>query len=183
MHPSRYLDSPNLVQSLGGLLSQSRYGEQIVKSLFNKVQIEKNAPLIVTPNDFSNLIKSTFKKLNTDENEFFIMHSLNEFSGLIDSFLLGKDSASKNGVFRVEFSAQEIIDRIAQIVPDCIIISHNHPCGTCIPSIEDLVITRKIKGLCQEFGVKLLDHIIYTDNELFSFRNSISNLAYQLKKK
>ncbi|MBR4892424.1 MAG: DNA repair protein RadC [Clostridia bacterium] len=50
-----------------------------------------------------------------------------------------------------------------------VIIAHNHPGGTTIPSTEDISITREIKDSLNVVGVELFDHIIVSDNEYNSF--------------
>jgi len=48
------------------------------------------------------------------------------------------------------------------------ILAHNHPSGYLEPSEEDLTITRKIKKFGEEFGIKLLDHVIFNKKEFYS---------------
>lgn len=52
-----------------------------------------------------------------------------------------------------------------------IILCHNHPSGQCIPSDSDISITRKVKQGGDLLDIKLLDHIIITDSEFYSFAN------------
>jgi DNA repair protein RadC len=49
-----------------------------------------------------------------------------------------------------------------------IIISHNHPSGNTKPSEHDIQITKKIKDICKLFDMKLLDHLILTDETYLS---------------
>ena len=57
-------------------------------------------------------------------------------------------------------------------VDDCskVVISHNHPSGSLIPSKDDIDITYKIKLMLNEIKVKLTDHVIVTDNYHYSFK-------------
>lgn len=50
-----------------------------------------------------------------------------------------------------------------------IILAHNHPAGSVEPSSEDMSITRKIKDAGKVLDVELLDHIIVSDADYFSF--------------
>lgn len=50
-----------------------------------------------------------------------------------------------------------------------IIIAHNHPSGTLEPSRSDVELTKKIKKCGELLDVKLLDHLIITKNEFYSF--------------
>jgi DNA repair protein RadC len=50
-----------------------------------------------------------------------------------------------------------------------LIIIHNHPSGNLIPSEQDINITRKVSNTLTIFGSKLLDHIIFTEDNYYSF--------------
>lgn len=62
---------------------------------------------------------------------------------------------------------------IAKYAIDClasgVIVCHNHPSGTLFPSEQDKLITEKIKKALKLLDIKLLDHIILTKDEYFSF--------------
>ena len=53
-----------------------------------------------------------------------------------------------------------------------IILLHNHPSGICQPSGADTAVTAKIQKAGDILGIKLIDHIIVTKDEYFSFRES-----------
>ena len=55
-----------------------------------------------------------------------------------------------------------------------IILCHNHPGGTALPSGQDRQLTRKIEELGESLEVRLLDHIIVVPNKdtAVSFRRS-----------
>ena len=50
-----------------------------------------------------------------------------------------------------------------------IIISHNHPSGNLQPSNADNEITKKIKMAAELIDVKLLDHIIVSEEGYYSY--------------
>lgn len=50
-----------------------------------------------------------------------------------------------------------------------IIVGHNHPSGEPNPSQYDIETTEKIKKAGELLGIKLVDHIIVTQNEHYSF--------------
>ena len=53
-----------------------------------------------------------------------------------------------------------------------VILSHNHPSGLALPSIEDMKTTIKVKKLLLEMGITLEDHIIVVDDDYISFAQS-----------
>jgi DNA repair protein RadC len=52
-----------------------------------------------------------------------------------------------------------------------IIVAHNHPAGSRKPSKEDISITQKIKEAGKLLDIELLDHLILTQNNFFSFKD------------
>jgi DNA repair protein RadC len=53
-----------------------------------------------------------------------------------------------------------------------IVIGHNHPSGSVEPSAEDRQVTQSLKTAANLLGLKLLDHIVVSDSEHFSFHSS-----------
>ena len=50
------------------------------------------------------------------------------------------------------------------------IMLHNHPSGDCEPSMEDKLITQKLKKASVLMDMDFLDHIIIGDKAYISFR-------------
>ena len=53
-----------------------------------------------------------------------------------------------------------------------IIIAHNHPSGDVEPSDEDVKTTRAMFEAGQLLGISMLDHLIFTKDNYFSFKNN-----------
>jgi DNA repair protein RadC len=53
-----------------------------------------------------------------------------------------------------------------------IIIAHNHPSGESDPSDEDTKVTKHIFDAGEILGIKMLDHIVFTTDDYYSFRNN-----------
>jgi DNA repair protein RadC len=52
-----------------------------------------------------------------------------------------------------------------------IIVAHNHPSGEPDPSSEDLKVTKLLFDAGKILGIDMLDHIIFSPNAFFSFRD------------
>lgn len=61
--------------------------------------------------------------------------------------------------------AKYAIDSLASSV----VLVHNHPSGNKVPSNADIDLTKKVKSGLAMFDVNLLDHIILTEIEYYSF--------------
>ena len=50
-----------------------------------------------------------------------------------------------------------------------LILAHNHPSGNLKPSRQDMEITKQVRDAAQLMRIKILDHIILSDTEYYSF--------------
>lgn len=50
-----------------------------------------------------------------------------------------------------------------------VFICHNHPSGNLAPSHSDKALTKKIREALKMFDIELIDHIILTEDDHFSF--------------
>ena len=49
-------------------------------------------------------------------------------------------------------------------------LAHNHPSGSTRPSKEDNLLTEHLQRACQVMNLRLLDHVIVTDGDYYSYR-------------
>lgn len=64
---------------------------------------------------------------------------------------------------------REVFAEAVEMRAGAIIVAHNHPSGNLSPSKEDLEVTRQLKEVGNVLGIKLLDHLIFCNNEHYSF--------------
>lgn len=64
---------------------------------------------------------------------------------------------------------REIFKEAYLLSASYLICLHNHPSGNCLPSKEDIDITRKIKEIGVIHSIFLIDHIIIGQNNYYSF--------------
>lgn len=62
------------------------------------------------------------------------------------------------------------------------IMSHNHPSEDCLPSDQDLIMTRKIHQLAQLIQIPMNDHVIMTSKTYFSMADHGYFLKWRKKK-
>lgn len=64
---------------------------------------------------------------------------------------------------------------IATVALNCganqLILAHNHPSGSLQPSSADRTLTEKAREGLALLDIRLLDHLIITDESFFSFAN------------
>jgi DNA repair protein RadC len=76
---------------------------------------------------------------------------------------------SKGGIAGTVADPRIILKKAILEEASSIILSHNHPSGNVKPSKADEEITQKIKQAAALVDIKVLDHIIVSDEGYFSF--------------
>lgn len=79
---------------------------------------------------------------------------------------------SQGGVQATVVDHRLIVKRALELLSTRIIIVHNHPSGSATPSGADFDITKKIKEATLLFDIQLLDHIIISATESYSFKSN-----------
>lgn len=76
---------------------------------------------------------------------------------------------SKGGITGTLVDVRLVLKQSLELGAVGLILTHNHPSGTLRPSEADKQITRKLKVAAEALDIKVLDHIIITQKEYFSF--------------
>jgi DNA repair protein RadC len=130
-----------------------------------KVSVTKGDKVTITsPEKMVEVMRSIFDADTILWTEEVIMVCLNRANDVV-----GYYKVSSGG-----FSGSVLDPRVVMTIAlnnasSSIILAHNHPSGNLKPSEGDKAITEKIKNACAFFDMKLLDHLIITDESYFSF--------------
>ena len=76
------------------------------------------------------------------------------------------------GVSSVVMDTKVILQFALLTNSSAIIISHNHPSGNPKPSRQDNIMTESIKKGCEAVEISLLDHLIFTSDDYYSYADS-----------
>lgn len=98
------------------------------------------------------------------QQEMLIIMSLDGAHVPISTTVVSVGLLNKTIVHPREVFAKAIEERACTIV-----MAHNHPSGALIPSEDDKDVTVRIKKAGDLLGVKLLDHLIITEDSYYSF--------------
>ncbi len=96
--------------------------------------------------------------------EVFIAVSLNGAHEVIASRVISVGLVNRTLVHPREVFADAVVDRAAAVV-----VAHNHPSGRVEPSTEDREVTRKLVQAGETLGIRLLDHVVFTTDNYYSF--------------
>ncbi len=100
----------------------------------------------------------------TRPQEYFIVISLNGAHEIIKTRVVSIGILNRTLIHPREVFADALKERAASLI-----ITHNHPSGNLSPSPEDREVTNRLVDSGELLGIKILDHIIFSDRDYFSF--------------
>ena len=83
--------------------------------------------------------------------------------------VISKGQLSKGGITGTLVDVRIVFKTALEMGATALILCHNHPSGTLIPSDADKQITKKLKLAGDSLEIKVLDHLIVTETSYFSF--------------
>ena len=113
------------------------------------------------PGDIYNIIRHHADR----RQERFICLSLNGAHEVLATRIVTIGLVNRTIVHPREVFADPILDRASAII-----VAHNHPSGKLQPSGEDNEITLRLKAAAGILGINFLDHLIFSENSYFSYR-------------
>jgi DNA repair protein RadC len=117
-------------------------------------------------------------KINTSRSVFEIMNPLlghlshEEFWVLFlnnSNKILAKTHLSKGGMTSTIVDVRIVMKQALEHSATAIVLVHNHPSGVPNPSESDTLLTEKFKSAAESLDIRVLDHIIVTEKNYFSF--------------
>ena len=85
--------------------------------------------------------------------------------------LMAWEQVSRGTVDQAPVYPREVLSLALTHKASGIILVHNHPGGDPKPSPQDVEQTKRINRAAQDLGVRLLDHLIVTETDFFSFQS------------
>ena len=83
--------------------------------------------------------------------------------------LLHMHRLSQGGITATYVDIRLLLKEALQRHAVAIVVAHNHPSGQLQPSVQDRELTEKIKKAVELIDIKLLDHLVITQQEYLSF--------------
>lgn len=114
--------------------------------------------------DAAEVLRLIFNADTIEYTEEFIMLCLNQANKVIAFY-----KVSSGGQTATVADIRVIATIALNSAATNVIIAHNHPSGNTTPSAADKAVTNKIKEGLAILEIKLLEHIILTDESYFSF--------------
>lgn len=86
--------------------------------------------------------------------------------------VINKMKISQGGISGTVTDVRIVMKKAIETLASGLVICHNHPSGNNNPSDSDINITRKIKEAGNLLDIQLLDHLIITGKDYYSFADN-----------
>lgn len=118
-------------------------------------------PVITSSNDVFVLMQPLIGDLNHEE--FWVVY-VNNANKVIHRKML-----SSGGQTGTLIDVRMVFKSALEVLAVALILVHNHPSGKLMPSQADIQITEQIKQAGSVLSIKVLDHLIVTEKDYYSF--------------
>ena len=137
----------------------SEYSLKYTKSEIQKTKVN-------TSESASNVFRQFyFDDINIYESFFILL--LNRANNTT-----GFAKISQGGTDGTYVDIKIIVKYAVEALSSAVIICHNHPSGNITPSEADINVTKKVKDVLLLLNIKLIDHIILSENTYYSFADN-----------
>jgi DNA repair protein RadC len=119
---------------------------------------------ITTAEDVYNMMHPLMRDLSHEE--FWVL-LLNNNARVIKRVRL-----SSGGLTQTAVDIRMILKEALIVEATNLVVCHNHPSGYIYPSKEDENITKKIMSASETMNIRLIDHVIVTDGQYYSFADN-----------
>lgn len=154
--------TPLELNRLGGLSENSAILVSLILKSYEVYIGENNNKLVL--DNTSAVYRYLRQFFINEKRECFYIICLNVKKQLIKTCLVSEGSVSETHIY-----IRNIIEDVIKSNAVNVILAHNHPSQICEPSDVDIITTNKIINSLNMISVNVIDHIIMTDNDYYSF--------------
>lgn len=86
--------------------------------------------------------------------------------------VLGCHKLDEGTVNAAEITPRKMVEIVLAHNATAAILAHNHLSGLALPSNADLMSTQQLRAILRSVDVELLDHLIFTDDDMVSLKDS-----------
>ena len=138
----------------------------LIPQLMKKVEISKTSELKIIECS-SDAVEYLRPRFINERDEKLLMLCLDNRNNIISCIEVARGSVNT-----VDANVRRIVELALKQKAVTVILSHNHPGGTPMPSREDDFVTQCVFQALRYVGIHLRDHIILSDNDYVSLKDA-----------
>lgn len=154
------------LQQIKGIGPSNAFGIKLFQAISKKYAREKipNRISLTSPEVVVEYLK---EKIGKEKKEHFVFLALDSHNNLISDDDISIGILNSSLIHPREIFVEAIIKRAASVI-----FAHNHPSGEREPSDADIQITKQLVEGGKLLEIPVLDHIIVTATDYFSFKRN-----------
>ncbi len=130
---------------------------------YSEFQIKEKKKLS-SPTDVVDFLKNDIGTLPEEKMVAVFLNASNK--------VIAHNDISEGTVARSAVYPSKVVEKAILSKARSVIVAHNHPGGVCKPSQNDIIATEAIQKALKTVDVMLLDHIIVTGSDYYSFKDN-----------
>ena len=169
--PADDLFNPAISKENYGLEDSDIGRLKALKQFFHQYSAERpmrTSTAITTAKEAAGLMYDTLRDLDHEEVWAAFFNRANH--------VMDRRQFGIGGLDQTVIDTRRIIRTALELNASAIILYHNHPSGNATPSQNDIRKTEDLKSTCHLFDIDLMDHIIISNNEYYSFLDSTTDV-------
>lgn len=121
-------------------------------------------PKITSSRDAYELLRPIIGELQHEEFWILYLNNANK--------VLHRSQLSKGGLTGTLVDVRIVMKKALELGAVALVLAHNHPSGTLKPSQADKEVTQKLQSASKALDIKVLDHLIITQGDYYSFADN-----------
>ena len=169
---SKVLDADiNDLQKVKGMGESSALFVGILKQVFEYYRANKTENVMYKLDSISKFVQYFRENYKIENKERFYVFCLTKSCNIVKMLSFSGEDAAK-----VTCDAREFAQIVSNKRVENVFLAHTHPNGMARPSADDILSTKRIKLMCDTIGINVIDHIIFTELEHYSFKTNTNIL-------
>ena len=163
------LDAPvSELQSVRGIGEISAILLKVIResATLYLMEASKEAEVLRDPERLSNFWRMRIGHL---KNEVFAVAYLDSAHRLLRN---GVETLQEGTIDRAAVYPRRVVEAALKRQASALVLAHNHPNGNVEPSEQDKMITRAVVLAAETISIRVVDHLIVSASEIFSFRKA-----------
>ena len=131
--------------------------------LGRRAQTDTQAKKILTPKD----VLREIDDIRTKNREYLVALFLNARHELLERQTIAIGGLNTNSI-----ESRDVFSKALALPCAFVVLVHNHPSNDPTPSKDDKTFTKRLSEAGELLGIKIVDHIIVSKKDYFSFREA-----------
>jgi len=156
------------LRTVQGLGSVAPIALRIIRETAN-LYLQQTAECQESLASFEELSRFWRAKIGASPHEVFQVAYLDSANRLVRD---GVETLEEGSIDRAAVYPRRVVEAALRHHASAVVLAHNHPNGAVEPSEQDKVLTRALCLATEAVEIKILDHLIVSTDQAFSFRKA-----------